>query len=641
MLKGMRKTLCLLLAMILACMAGGSAFALNYSGSQENEATFELLEEARLSAPAAVQNLELNESKTFISHPVLDGIPEGTVFIYRSANLYGGRASARQNTNILVYAEQHFADKTAAMDYLVSLGLIDIIDEAIGSIILVTPGDGVAFAQADQTNYYKLQTTICMLSAGGRDAEGNMVYYAEPEYFGGFGYIYAIGIDGGASFLNNYVASNFDSVSRLAGMLLINGDMESMRDVATFVPAYLVGAEEDVVEKYCEVNGVDASDETADTLTHYNSTLPLRRVVVATAEHDNAWYVNDAYYNMFVKAMRLPVGRSGLYSVGTPYQGSGNDKAPYSLCERNALFDGVTEGGLHMIRKVEDIFSEYQTEEGEYIQTWFEYLPEDVLDNTAPAGSVPLVLGLHGTNDDPRQYVDEIGLLGLAAREHIAIVAPEHNSLGGLDWEIEREALAALVQYMLDTYPALDATRVYATGYSMGGGSTMKVILAAPELFAAAVPMSPVTYFGDVWTPPEEDLAQFADIDLPVMLTASTYDLANTYSSTEEHILEPLQGLVNRMLSINEIPTIETFDFEQEPYSGFEADRLVTKTLNGEYVNRTWYMEKDGVPMVALNLTEELTHALYPEYADLFWDFVKNYSRDPATGEIVYDPYTA
>ena len=46
--------------------------------------------------------------------------------------------------------------------------------------------------------------------------------------------------------------------------------------------------------------------------------------MVATAEHDNAWYVNDAYYNMFVKAMRLPVGRSGLYSVGTPYQGSGN-----------------------------------------------------------------------------------------------------------------------------------------------------------------------------------------------------------------------------------------------------------------------------------------------------------------------------
>lgn len=64
--------------------------ALNYSGSQGNEATFELLEEARVSAPAAVQHLELNESKTFVSFPVLDGIPEDTVYVYRSANLYGG-----------------------------------------------------------------------------------------------------------------------------------------------------------------------------------------------------------------------------------------------------------------------------------------------------------------------------------------------------------------------------------------------------------------------------------------------------------------------------------------------------------------------------------------------------------------------
>ena len=72
----LKKTLSLILATALACSAG-SALALNYSGSQGNEATFELLEEARVSAPAAVQHLELNESKTFVSFPVLDGIPEG------------------------------------------------------------------------------------------------------------------------------------------------------------------------------------------------------------------------------------------------------------------------------------------------------------------------------------------------------------------------------------------------------------------------------------------------------------------------------------------------------------------------------------------------------------------------------------
>ena len=48
----LKKTLSLILATALACSAG-SALALNYSGSQGNEATFELLEEARVSAPAS------------------------------------------------------------------------------------------------------------------------------------------------------------------------------------------------------------------------------------------------------------------------------------------------------------------------------------------------------------------------------------------------------------------------------------------------------------------------------------------------------------------------------------------------------------------------------------------------------------
>ena len=74
---------------------------------------------------------------------------------------------------------------------------------------------------------------------------------------------------------------------------------------------------------------------------------------------------------------------------------------------------------------------------------------------------------------------------------------------------------------MLETYPALDASRVYATGHSMGGGSAMKAILAAPQLFAAAAPMPPVTDFEDVWMPSGEELNQFVQVDLPVMLTTS------------------------------------------------------------------------------------------------------------------------
>src|SRR4051812_8521556 len=93
-------------ALVLTAMASllpSSANAVNYSGRQKNSATFETLEEARVSGPAAVALLEGNTGRTFKSHPVLDGYPAGTTYIYRSPNLYGGRAAARLNTNILVF----------------------------------------------------------------------------------------------------------------------------------------------------------------------------------------------------------------------------------------------------------------------------------------------------------------------------------------------------------------------------------------------------------------------------------------------------------------------------------------------------------------------------------------------------------
>ena len=86
--------------------------------------------------------------RTYKSHPVLDGYPKGTTFIYRSANMYGGRAAARMNTNLIVYVEQHFDTKDAAFAYLKAAGLIGIADEATGSIVLVTPV-GKTFGDAD------------------------------------------------------------------------------------------------------------------------------------------------------------------------------------------------------------------------------------------------------------------------------------------------------------------------------------------------------------------------------------------------------------------------------------------------------------------------------------------------------------
>ena len=626
-----QKNLLLTLTLAAALSLPSGALALNYTGTQKNQATFETLEEARVSGPAAVATIDGNTARTFKSHPALDGFPKGTAYIYRSANMYGGHAAARMNTNIMVFAEKAFPNKDAALQYLKDLGVIKIIDEAIGSVVLVTPADGKAFGAGDQKYYYGLQTAMFAQKAsepGGRGAPG----YCDAEYFGGFGYLYVIGIDGGATYLNNYIAGTVDYVGRIAGMLLIDGKMESARSVAGLVPAYLVNAADFIVDKYKKANGANAYESANGVEAYYDQALPIRRVVVAKDQNpDGAKYVKDAYYNLFVKAMRAGVLNRGLNSASTPYQGYGMDQAPYSLCERNAVINGVTKDRIHVTVKSEDRFNGVKTPNGEFLQYWVEYLPEEVVQGTAPAGTVPLWLAVHGGGDDPRQFVDEIGLLPLAGSERFAIVAPDHSTISNLLSDV----LPKLVKYMLKTYPALDASRVYVTGYSMGGAATLRAINGDPSVFAAAVPMAAAPYTG---TP--EQVAQFAKAHMPVMFTTSAFDLGGAFDQVKGTIAAGYQTQLNLFLGYDAMKKIDAYDFKTYPINGFKADRTERVTLNGEYENTRWYInDADGVPMVALAYTADLVHALYPEYGKIAWEFAKRFSRDQKTGAIQYNPY--
>ena len=92
-------------------------------------------------------------------------------------------------------------------------------------------------------------------------------------------------------------------------------------------------------------------------------------------------------------------------------------------------------------------------------------------------------------------------------------------------------------------------------------------------------------------------------------------------------------------LGFNELPTVE-YDFVTYPFVGFEADYKVTKVLNNEYKNTTWYIcREDGAPMVGVAYTANLKHALYPQFGVIAWDWAKHFSRNQETGEIEYNPY--
>ena len=217
-------------------------------------------------------------------------------------------------------------------------------------------------------------------------------------------------------------------------------------------------------------------------------------------------------------------------------------------------------------------------------------------------------------------------------------MAPEHQYIS----DVLPDVVPLLIHYMLDTYPALDATRVYVNGYSLGGWATYGSLFVDASLFAAAVPQAmDVNVAMRLWhianrAISEEEAQQFETIDMPLMSTTSEYDL---FTDDEHRITESYLEPINMYLGFNEMDPLPDMDYDTYPISGLKGDIYKVRTLNGEYKNYTWLYCKNGIPMVGFNYTESATHGLYVEYANVAWDFMKHYSRNQETKEIIYDPY--
>jgi poly(3-hydroxybutyrate) depolymerase len=167
----------------------------------------------------------------------------------------------------------------------------------------------------------------------------------------------------------------------------------------------------------------------------------------------------------------------------------------------------------------------------------------------------------------------------------------------------------------------------------MGGGATYTVGYHKPGLFAAIAPIA-----GTNIEPSDAEVANFGKVQLPIYLSTSSYDVRRLQAATGR-INDNLANQVKRWSGFNGVPPF-TFDFATYKLSGFKGDSWTVETLNNEYVSHTWYLHNaQGVPMVALNYVKDLIHALYPLYADIAWDYMKHFSRDPKTGAIRYTAY--
>ena len=614
----------------------------NYWNRQDNPATFETLEEVRKHAVAATSKLPANERFPQILNPALEDFPAGLVYVYRSPNLYGGETGARNNTSFIVFPDQRFETKREARAYLKKLGLIKLIDEAIGTIIMIQPAKEEGYGENDLQSCYTLINALFSQKAF-VEVDGKRAVPAEAEYCGGYGKNYMFGVGKGATFMNNYVAPSRDElIGRVAGYFTYGGEMCDEVRVSQYVPAFLVNACGVAVQKFRRANKTNAYSLCDGVARFYNQAVPLRQVRTAKdAKGDVGGWMEKAYRSMFMFLQRSSNVMTKFLEPRVTDSYLGYVPAPpiarFALSPRNPIINGrALVGDLEVIlrhdaEKFSDIKSDASAmpfaSPGAYLDCWYEVLPQAVLNNTAPEHSVPLLLANHGGGDDHLMFLDETGLLLTAGEQGFAIVAPMHS---GITF-IAGEAFARLVQHMLDTYPALDPERVWVTGYSMGGMATYNCIGTHPELYAAAAPMAmPLQNLS------EETKELYKKYDLPAMLITSTYDFA-AWDTQNNHLNDGGNFFLQTYCGFNGIAPVKAFDYETYPVIGRPFDSFELKTVNGEWRNGEWLINnKQGVPMMGLNVTEYLQHSLWPGYGDIVYNFVKHYRRSKETGEIIY-----
>jgi poly(hydroxyalkanoate) depolymerase family esterase len=129
-----------------------------------------------------------------------------------------------------------------------------------------------------------------------------------------------------------------------------------------------------------------------------------------------------------------------------------------------------------------------------------EYLPAKL------GASRPLVVALHGCQQQASDYDDESGWIKFADKHHFALLLPQqrqaNNSSKCFNWFLpghnERDKGEALsIRQMIDkmkTDAQINPQKVYVTGLSAGGGMTAVMLAAYPELFAGGAIIAGIPY---------------------------------------------------------------------------------------------------------------------------------------------------
>lgn len=496
---------------------------------------------------------------------------------------------------IIVFGNENYTEATA-LETAAKSGLADIAREK-GSCILFANAKSGTWTAADDEAVYTAALDLYSDSADSDYVDGvatvtDFATQAESKkYPGAASRIYIYGEGSGADFVAaNYMKDVMTTMTFPDGFSMTTDNTPT--SITLFNPTAMpdAAASEDVIA-IAVVNGPQNAKEIVSALSHD---------AVDCAVETSA--VTQGFDESLVKSLYAQVSGRYRRQVGEIFE----------IPDYKAL--GITE-------TVKTVPTKSGTTE------YYEYIPDDL--DMSGEGNVPLVVAFHGGGNHAEfhAWASEWPLLGKS--EGFVVLAVNQHVPQLTDDVID------LLNAVFEQYPAIDRTRVYATGFSMGSVKSWNLGTKYPEYFAGIMPMD-AGYM-------TEDDTTLADLTVKDMLMPTFY-VAGGASPLAE--LPHQQGEPNNcdeilsvILKMNQVTDSYTYDAAADQVWGLKPDSTYTKT-NPSFkdcdlvVNE--YASADGNVYTCLAVDTNKSHEVYAWDSYVAWDFISQFRR-MEDGSIVID----
>lgn len=433
--------------------------------------------------------------------------------------------------------------------------------------------------------------------------------------------IKVVGIGNGATFVNEAIARK---AGNIAGIVSIGGKAPKKAIAGESpVPAYVVGKNaKKIAANYITRDAVTLQSKEGKKSLYVNADEELMRVVVNEVEtSDLKAVIADAWEDLLSRNFRFNNYKHTWYTGEKYCEHGDSELEPWIMFDRYGL--------------TRNVCTENLAGTGDYL--WYEYIPE-AAKNAADA-SVPLVVLLHGNNNDPRTQAETSGFLPLASREGFIVAELEWQGNG---WAVMgHDGIETVIYELFNKYPQIDRSRVYCEGLSAGAFNATALGIKKTHVFAAVGAQSggimPALRFGSSKvTLFDEAILKSEGIDMPYFSISGSDDEAVVFPDARQKGPNAIHLAWQAYQIMNNLPVVENLDFDVDKNFGIKLENRKRVDTNKGISYEIGDQCKNGMPLIRYIVVDGYGHWNFQPGAELMWNYFKMFSRDPQTKKLIY-----